>query len=173
MQHLVWSGACLEHNRNAFDFRPYKVADQIRLSYALGETYRHDLPGPRGMFVLMDSSFQVLDTISPEGRFGFNFHEFRVLDNGKKALFLSSNHKTYNIYEEVETNRPPTQDDIKAFYVSDGAVMMDLSTREVEFEWWPRRHGVRPIESFDNESPDPYNSANFWDYLYVLLHLSQ
>ena len=121
---------------------------------------------------MMNASYHISDTIKPEGNSGFNLHEFRVIDNGKKALLFSTKPKSSNIYSEVEAKKMPKHDEYKGFYMSDSALQMDLGTREVEFEWNARRGGITPNESCDVYPPDPYDGNQYWDFLYVFDRLA-
>ena len=78
---LIWSGAALFNRYDTFTFK---------VSHVLGKDMLTALHPKDGRGVIMDDDYEILYEI-PVGVQGVNtnMHDFQVVDNGTKALFLT------------------------------------------------------------------------------------
>ncbi|KAG9778539.1 hypothetical protein HRR83_002747 [Exophiala dermatitidis] len=154
---LVWSGAALSNNRNAFDFRTFEAHGTTFLSYILHYSERKDDEEPHGLGVFLDSSFRRQGKITHDIGHEFNIHELDIRENGTKALFLT-------------TDRPEREDIYsheKGWFAHDCINEMDLATNTTDFQWCPLDHGVSLNESY-HEYPDlsKLTSGSPWDFFH-------
>ncbi|GAB7342192.1 hypothetical protein MBLNU457_g0444t1 [Dothideomycetes sp. NU457] len=141
---LVWSGAVADHNRNAYDFKPFTVGNETGLSYMLGPVANKSIDNAGGLFVMMDASYTKTNDITslPDPMSDINSHEFTVLDNGCSALLMFD-----RIIDRNSTDIPGAQE-FEYPYLDDCIMEIDIATRRAEFEWCPLKNGVSPEESF-------------------------
>jgi len=141
---LVWSGAVIDHNRNAHDFKPYTVGNETVLSYISGTAADKSLDNAGGLFVMMDASYTKTADITslPHPKADINTHEFNVLDNGRSALVLF-----FQVTDRNSTDIPGGNQ-VERPYLDDCIMEIDIATRKAEFEWCPLNNGVNPDESF-------------------------
>ncbi|KAF2218667.1 ASST-domain-containing protein [Elsinoe ampelina] len=162
---LVWSGACLDQNRNVFDFRPFTVGGETRLSYIYapqwGAEAGPDYPHLLGYAVLMDSNYNVYKEISPaEGTNGINPHELLVRDEGKRAFMIESRIEQFDDSEPTERLR-------NDHFVHDSIVELDTKSGEPIYRWSAHRHGIMPNETQLVNATESWNSTEMWDLLHI------
>lgn len=143
-QELVWSGAVADHNRNAYDFKPYTVGNETGLSYVLGSIANKSIDNAGGLFVMMNASYvKTADITSlPDPKADINIHEFSVLDDGRSALVL------YHEATDLNSTDIPGTEETEHAYLDCCIMEIDLATRVAEFEWCPLENGVSLEESF-------------------------
>ncbi|KAF2148645.1 hypothetical protein K461DRAFT_282108 [Myriangium duriaei CBS 260.36] len=153
---LVWSGASIDRNRNAQDFRPYHVGDETRLSYILAPLFLPTLKNSTGVFVTMDNNYQKLDLIVPPTN--VNGHEFNIIDDGRSALVVTTRSK------ELEPYGPDDGAGHFGRYSDDCVAEMNMTTGQNEFEWCGLDHGISPDDTYEKL---PEDLGQSWDFLHV------
>lgn len=88
----------------------------------------------------------------------FNVHEFNVIENGNKALFLEVSFQAKSIYGNPSSTELTAGSD---YYMDEGAFEIDLTTHNIDYEWWARGSGITADESYHQNHGD----EQFWDYL--------
>ncbi|EXJ87521.1 hypothetical protein A1O3_04481 [Capronia epimyces CBS 606.96] len=155
---LVWSGAHLSKNRNAFDFRTFDANGTTFLSYILHYSPRATDEHRHGFGVFLDPSYRRQGKVAHEIGHEFNIHEFDIRDNGTKALYFT-------------TERPEREDIYshqKGWFAHDCINELDLTTNEANFSWCPLDHGVTLNESY-HAFPDlpSLNEGAPWDFFHA------
>ncbi|KAK7888343.1 hypothetical protein LTR67_008689 [Exophiala xenobiotica] len=155
---LVWSGAGLAHNRNAFDFRTFEANGSSHLSYVLHYSERPDDEEQHGLGVYLDSSFRRKGRVTHDIGIEFNFHEFDLRNDGKTALYIF-------------TDRPVKKDPIsgKSGWVSHDCLSeLDMVTNTNKFYWCPLDHGVTLNETY-HQIPDmsSITEGGPWDFFHA------
>lgn len=119
---LIWSGAQLFEGYNAFAFRVASIGGKDVLT-ALEPSEERGL--------ILDDTYQIQDEVHV-GEFGktTNMHDFQIVDNGTRALYL--NHETtenmHNARVAGYTGGP-----CKVSY--NGIEEQDIATGEITFSW--------------------------------------
>lgn len=167
-QNLVWSGADIDNNRNAHDFRTYQVGNETFLSYTLSVSFDPRVSNASGMHVMLDSSYNKVNTMPALGgsRSGMNAHEFAIVEDGTKALHFATKDRIFNDTEAAihsfsvfGTNSSV----LPGKYQDDCIVQTEIKSGATEFEWCALDSGIAPKESFDVKNNA---SQRFpWDYL--------
>ncbi|KKY23276.1 putative Arylsulfotransferase [Diplodia seriata] len=84
---LIWSGACLFNNMNAFDFRP--------IDYGGGKKYLslnvgRGTPSIYGAGLILSDTYEIVREVQMSAHTtDFNQHEFNVIDDGAAALYVT------------------------------------------------------------------------------------
>ena len=109
--------------------------------------------------VILDSSYEMLDSFqSARGSYSWNMHEFKIIDNGRRALYLDG--APYFANDMAVGN-----ESLPTGWVYDiGFREMDLVTKRNVFEWWALDHDVLVSDSSEPGAPGgtPYQA---FDYL--------
>lgn len=153
---LVWSGSEKFQRFNTFSFKVSRVANEDMLTLL----YPHNNEGR-----IFDNTYEDFASIHT-GRdgFGHNMHEFQIVDDGKRALFIvgSGGRSTANA-DKLGV------DEGRCRLVYQGIEERDIETGEVTFAW-SAQDKIDPDESymFENDpteicEPSNYNNA---DYMY-------
>ncbi|KAJ9616214.1 hypothetical protein H2204_013958, partial [Knufia peltigerae] len=154
---LIWSGAALAHNRNAFDFRTFGVNGSTHLSYVLHYSDRKGDEEQHGEGVYLDSSYRRKGKVTHKVGREFNFHEFDIRDGGNSALFIFTDP---TIKEEPSTGK-------SGWVAHDCIKEIDLPTGETNFWWCPLDNGVQLNETYDKiPNMQDISEAGPWDFLH-------
>jgi hypothetical protein len=161
-QALVWSGASLFHGRGSFDFKPSQYYGSQHLSFILDRTHTKGASFKDGGNIILNSSYQFTTGVPMDigGTDLFDMHEFKLIDDGKRALRITTHVKywedasmsngkggllRYEQFQEIESN-----------------------TGRVLFTW-DSMNNVHPSESY---VPQPHkwhesleDNATTWTYL--------
>ncbi|EKG11104.1 Arylsulfotransferase [Macrophomina phaseolina MS6] len=83
---LIWSGACMFNNMNAFDFKPADYGGKKYLSLNVGR----GTPSVYGAGIILSDTYEIVREIQMSGHTdSFNQHEFTVIDDGKAVLYVT------------------------------------------------------------------------------------
>ena len=130
---LVWSGACMFRNQNAYDFRVFE-ANSTQYLFALLYAYGDDT---KGHGTVLDSSYSsAYNVTAPVEVTNFNMHEYNVFeeDNQVKALHILQEPKFMDIRELEHQG-------LEAGWVADlGFREVDVASGVTLFEWWATDH---------------------------------
>lgn len=156
---MVWSGAHIGQNRNAFDFRVTTINNTDYLTFIYGRRDPPIEPYPKGAGIIADTSFEVQTSVNTTKEIEeFNFHEFNVIDNGKSALMV--------MYKNQMTNITTLGLKNKTGWVGDSRIQeVDLATGDIKFEWHSLDH-IALTESYDLRHVEGGFASGFqWDYV--------
>ncbi|KIW18692.1 hypothetical protein PV08_02981 [Exophiala spinifera] len=154
---LIWSGAALAHNRNAFDFRTFKANGSTHLSYVLHYSRREGDEEQHGQGVYLDSSYRQIGRVTHNIGIEFNFHEFDIRDDGKSALLIATDR---TVRQEPTTGK-------SGWVAHDCIKELDLTTGEDKFWWCPLDNGVQLNETYDNiPDMEGVTEGGPWDFLH-------
>jgi hypothetical protein len=151
---LIWSGAPMFDNGNIEDFRISNVGGEEMMTLM---DQRH------GKGVFMNNHYQEVDrkeAKGPDGKGGFNSHEFHFVDGGTKALVVWSVAKTYNASETMEMLGV----DMPCQVACDGINEFDVATWESSFSWSSCDH-IGLDESTYKTDFIPKMCNGKWDYV--------
>jgi hypothetical protein len=156
IQELVWSGAPLVQNRNAFDFRVIDVDGSPHLSFILGSLPQEDqdtATDPLGVGIITDCSYNIRSRVPIRaGMADFNMHEFKVFDGGRKSLMV-----TKKLQQENDSTLTVAENGDQM--TNDGFQEVDLKTGATVFEWNSLDQGISVSETTRTEDA--------WDYMCV------
>lgn len=125
---LIWSGAPHFDHRNVYDFRVSIVNDTPMLT----ANFPHNFSS--GNAVILDETYNTNRLVDMVGNnSGTNMHDFNLIDNGKRALFL-----TAVDLEEMLVSLPWFNGICNVGW--QGFKEVDVDTGEVVFEWNAKDH---------------------------------
>lgn len=163
LQELVWSGACIFENRNAFDFKPLASSGEDgmhNVSMILGSALEHGRH-MKGMGIILNNSLEIIQTVpAPRSSQVINMHEFNIVDDGKHALTVM--YEAQFVENSAFGGAGPSWDAI--WIGNNGFQEVDIASGEVRFQWWALDH-VDPSESVERIPLGPGSSENSWDFL--------
>lgn len=152
LKHLVWSGACLFRNENAFDFKPISIDGDSYLSFIHGSGYPDKWKGTASILQMAygpDPAVNISKTLA-----AIDMHEFNIINEGRSALVITSEQVVRNLsdlgFPEVETT-----------IIMKGFREIDLATGKVVFDW--NSTDIPLNES--SLSWDGSSDKEGWDYL--------
>ncbi|KAH0346118.1 hypothetical protein KCU83_g7543, partial [Aureobasidium melanogenum] len=164
-QELVWSGACIFENRNAFDFKPLASSGEDgmhNVSMILGSALEHGRH-MKGMGIILNNSLEIIQTIpAPRSSQVINMHEFNIVDDGKHALTVM--YEAQFVENSASGGAGPSWDAI--WIGNNGFQEVDIASGEVRFQWWALDH-VDPSESVEPIPLGPGSSENSWDFFHL------
>ncbi|KAF4219535.1 hypothetical protein CNMCM5878_003039 [Aspergillus fumigatiaffinis] len=152
--HLVWSGACLFRNENAFDFKPISIDGDYYLSFIHGGGYPDKWKGTASILQSTygpDPAVNISKTLT-----AIDMHEFNIINEGQSALVITSERVVRKLsdlgFPELETT-----------IIANGFREIDLATGEVVFDW--NSTDIPLNES--SVSWDGSSNEEGWDYLHL------
>ena len=155
---LVWSGACQFHNRNAYNFQTIPGSNNLSVNY--GVAVENDAESRKGMGLVMSPSFEILQTVpAPRRSTNFDLHEFRVIGDGKKALYITNQPALVDISSLGKKQKT-------AWVKSQGFQEVDVETGHVDFEWIAMDH-LDLSEGWKPAPPDPISPDAQWDVFHI------
>ena len=122
---LIWSGTS--------QFSNGKNAHGFELQNVRGEDVMTLLDRDQGTGVMLDDHFEIRDTITIDTPSHMNAHEFRFVDEGKRAVIIN----TWNEVSSIEDARTVGHDGGPCHGAYDGIREYDTKTWEVVWEWSP------------------------------------
>ncbi|GME34900.1 hypothetical protein GTA08_BOTSDO00643 [Neofusicoccum parvum] len=155
---LIWSGACLFDNMNAFDFRPVDYAGKKYLSLNIGR----GTPSVYGAGVILSDTYEVVQEIEMSGHTdNFNQHEFSVLDDGKSVLYVAE------AAQEVSAAAIGLGNDSMTWIRSNSIKEESLMWGDggVVFEWDSIDH--IPLNESTFPWPEVPDEGRGWDYMHM------
>ncbi|RAL11201.1 uncharacterized protein BO97DRAFT_371191, partial [Aspergillus homomorphus CBS 101889] len=160
---LVWTGACLHHNRNIFDFKPtnHILNDTTYLSFILQNSYINDgTPLAKGAAYILNDKYFVEKTIPITNDLErWDLHEFNILPGGKTAMAASIRIQDQTL---ADLGRPAEMSKV----ASGGFLEIDLATSAVIFDWDSR--DKIPLHESDHVMPwSPAEGGGGLDYIHV------
>jgi hypothetical protein len=181
LQNLVWSGAALFRGRSVFNFQPVEFNGSTHLSLMISrasdqglskdpilEAEEENTIYPEGAAIFLDTSYQNVAQIplDENTRDSFNIHELKIVNNGKRALKITSLNKYWQ-FEDDGSGKAPKGGEVDANWSQE----VDTSTGEIIFEWDTLTH--IPLSMSMNQkgkgahwgANDPTSVA--WDYVLV------
>lgn len=131
---LIWSGAPQFEHKNIYDFRVSTVNDKDMITFNFPYDHTH------GEAFILDHTYNIHKLVDMVGNnTGPNMHDFNLIDNGRRALFLTAQDN-----EETRVSLPWFNGTCQVGW--QGFKEVDVATGEVIFEWNDRGH-VHPNES--------------------------
>ncbi|PWY96095.1 hypothetical protein BO94DRAFT_562612 [Aspergillus sclerotioniger CBS 115572] len=160
---LIWTGSCLHHNRNIFDFRAtHQWYDEgTRLSFIMQQSYVNDgsLLSKGAGYVLNDRYEVETEMLVTNDLEQFDLHEFNILPGGQTALAAALRIRDMSL---TELGRPMESSRV----ASGGFVEIDLATGNVLFDWDSRER--IPLHESDHVMPwSPAEGGGGLDYIHV------
>ena len=156
---LIWSGACVVENQNTCDFRPFTDTKGNEYLSMIIHGYSNNIK-KKGL--IMDSTYNLAtarNTTPPPMESGFNMHEYKIIDQGRSALYITFESSRVDV---TDLNI----DGVTAGWVSNvGFREVDVDTNDVKFEWWSLGK-ISPSESVVEVDTDhlrgPWPKAWSW-----------
>ncbi|KAJ5082014.1 hypothetical protein N7532_011057 [Penicillium argentinense] len=153
---LVWSGACMFENRNAFDFKTVDIGGETHLSLVLG--YR-EKPYMKGKGVILNQNYEITNELSTSDDFDdFNFHEFTVSGQELSALHLRESMIFHNYTDDAGIRK-------ELWSVHGGFREIDIQSGDTIFRW----DSVGKVKH--DESSKHWERRNkttlVWDFMHI------
>ena len=147
---LVWSGVPLLKGFNGFDFHVTNIGGEDMLTM----TYWHKYG------VIVDSNYTIRQEVHHENG-GFNQHDFQIVDNGTRALVMTTRGKRASTQVSKRVGF-----DGRCRAVWDGFEEYDLATGQRLKEWTAYGH-IGLDESFyhTDRSMDQNCNHGAWDFM--------
>ncbi|KAF2148905.1 hypothetical protein K461DRAFT_315859 [Myriangium duriaei CBS 260.36] len=167
---LVWSGACVERRRDAWDFRPFQANNETHLSFIHDSKVDCEDYSPKGYGALMDAGYHIYDRVFTDNASEiFNIHEFQVIDHGRKAMFFSSHKKKFNIFATSSSQLKLQHEHQKAYFADDTLIEMNIDARSINSQWSPHDNGVTASESYSypDQAASFDDETHFWDFFHA------
>ncbi|CAI7593996.1 unnamed protein product [Penicillium glandicola] len=142
---LIWAGAPLYDNHNAFDFKPvYNIDDDPHLSFIVGWEFDDS---KKGHGAIVNNHYEVEKEVQAlSDVHDFNMHEFNIMDGGKTVLACTYRSQIMNL---ADFGRPTEE----SWVTVGGFVEVDIETNEVLVQW----------DSFDKIALHESNMFHAWD----------
>ena len=155
---LIWSGADKFDNRNTFGLKPITIDGVQHLQvFVSGRTHGDRITDEdkKGAGLILNSHYDEIHRIRPQGDMGPDLHEFDVQPNGKTVI-LSANWNS-----KVDAS---TIDQEERVALNNGFQEIDLSTGDLLFKWDAIGNGVTLNESCNAVDlvPDGPNPLDFF-----------
>lgn len=125
------------------------------MTFLLGSAIEADDELRQGAGILLDNTYTIQKTVLVNHGLGIaNMHEFTVLDEGRRALMISSMSILYNL---ATVSVSPSSSLIENPFFQE----FDINTGEILFEWKALDH-ILPSATFV-DPPNPNDRG--WDWL--------
>ncbi|KAK7530230.1 ASST-domain-containing protein, partial [Phyllosticta citribraziliensis] len=156
---LIWSGACLFRNENGFDFKAIHYDNKTYLSL---DNVRGD-PSLYGAGIILSDQYKIIkDVQMAEHTNQFDQHEFAVFEDGKRALYSTSD------LRDMDGDSIGLGRNSQTRVHSTGFKEVDISGENPKtiFDWQGADHVPLEESTFAwPEEADPYGKG--WDYLHL------